>query len=100
MATVHHVVLLKLKPGADERQVSVLFEALEALKALLPGMRTIVGGPYDSPEGLNKGFTHAFVVTFADAAARDAYLVHPEHEAIKDRFLPFFEDVIAFDFTA
>jgi hypothetical protein len=56
-------------------------------------------GPYSSPEGLNKGFTHGCLMTFADAATRDQYLIHPDHEKIKDEFLPFMEDVIAFDFV-
>jgi hypothetical protein len=99
MANVYHVVLLKLKAGADASQVDVLFDALEGLKRKLPGMRSFVGGPYASPEGLNKGFTHGFVITFADAQTRDAYLEHPEHEEVKQQFLPYFDDVIAFDFT-
>jgi hypothetical protein len=27
------------------------------------------------------GFTHCFIVSFADAAARDVYLPHPLHQA-------------------
>ena len=27
--------------------------------------------------------THSFIMTFADIAARDAYIVHPEHERFK-----------------
>jgi hypothetical protein len=34
----------------------------------------------DSPEKKNLGFTHVYLVTFKDAAARDTYLPHPEHK--------------------
>ena len=33
----------------------------------------------NSPEGKNLGFTHVYMLTFEDAAARDAYLPHPDH---------------------
>lgn len=28
----------------------------------------------------SQGFTHVYLLTFKDAAARDAYLPHPEHK--------------------
>jgi hypothetical protein len=37
-------------------------------------------------------------MTFTDPAARDRYLTHPDHEAVKERFLPFVASVVAFDF--
>ena len=55
-------------------------------------------GPYSSPEGLNRGSTHGCLMTFADAAARNSYLTHPDHEKVKEQFLPFVEEVVAFDF--
>jgi hypothetical protein len=98
MAKVHHLVLLKFKPGKDGT-FTPLAVALAALKQRLPGFLHFSGGPYSSPEGLNNGFTHGCLMTFADAAARDSYLVHPDHEKVKAEFLPFVEDVIAFDFA-
>jgi hypothetical protein len=32
-----------------------------------------------SPAGLQHGFTHGWLLQFANAVARDAYLVHPAH---------------------
>ena len=40
-----------------------------------------------SPEGLGRGFTHAFTCDFEDAAARDAYLAHPAHKAAGQRLV-------------
>jgi len=99
MKNVQHLVLVKFKPGED-RQAPALFAALEALKAKLPGMLAYRFGTNMSPEGLNRGFTHGFVMTFADAAARNHYLVHPDHEEVKAIYLPHLEDVIVFDFEA
>ena len=62
----------------------------------------ITSGPYESPEGLNQGFTHAFVVTFAEEGFRDAYLEHPDHEIVKQMIVKQLAgnlaNVIAFDF--
>jgi hypothetical protein len=37
-------------------------------------------------------------MTFADAAAREAYLVHPEHERFTAGALPLLENLLIFDF--
>jgi hypothetical protein len=100
MPRVHHLVLLKFRPETTARTIAELFQALADLRKVIPGLEDFKGGPYASPEGLNQGFTHGFAMTFSGAAARDAYLEHPEHERVKQRFLPGVENVIAFDFEA
>jgi len=97
MPQVHHLVLATFKPG-HETKASGLFSALAALQTKLPGMTGYRFGANVSPEGLNQGFTHGFVMTFVDAAARDQYLVHPDHEQVKVDFLPYVEKVLVFDF--
>ena len=97
MKDVQHIVLVKFKAGQDSR-AAALFTALGALKQKLPGRLGYRHGANVSPEGLNQGFTHGFVMTFADAAARDQYLIHPEHEKVKAEFLPILDNVIVFDF--
>jgi hypothetical protein len=99
MAQVYHVVLVNFKPGRDG-QAQPLFNDLAALQTKLPGMLTYRYGANSSPEGLNQGFTHGFVMSFADAAARDHYLDHPDHEAVKAKYLPLVENVLVFDFEA
>src|ERR1700752_1641678 len=93
---VHHMVLLTFKtPNPDW---TGLCQALSNLRQRLPGIVHFSAGPYASSEGLNQGFTHGFLMTFASAADRDRYLVHPEHEKVKERFLPQVANVVAFDF--
>jgi hypothetical protein len=88
MARVKHVALMRLKPEIGRAGVEAILRDLAGLKHKIPGLLDFSGGPYSSPEGLNKGFTHAFAMTFADAAARDAYLTHPDHEQVKDKIIP------------
>jgi len=97
MKKMYHVVLLKF-PASKTHRAAEVFAALDALRSKLPGFLTFVGGPYSSPEGLHQGYTHGCVMTFKDAAARDFYLTHPDHEVVKQQFLPDLDGVVAFDF--
>jgi hypothetical protein len=98
MKKIRHIVLITFKPGKAPRMAE-LTAALAGLRKVVPGFEAIEGGAYSSPEGLNQGYTHGFIMTFADAAARDSYLNHPEHEKVKQSFLPDLNAVIAFDFA-
>lgn len=95
---IKHVVLFQWKEGTSDEQIADIFKALAGLDQLIPGIEEFVGGPYSSPEEMNKEFTHGFIMTFTDSAARDAYLPHPEHERVKGQIFPHLENVVAFDF--
>jgi len=101
---ITHAVLLRVKPSVPKDEVERVFAALAGLGRRIPGLESFAGGAYFSPEGMNKGFTHGFVMTFADAAARDAYLPHPEHEKVKAQVLEILDGgldgVVAFDFES
>lgn len=101
MPRVKHVVLLRFKPSTPAPRIKAIFAVLEGLRSIVPGLLDFSGGPYSSREGLHKGFTHGFVMTFADEASRDAYLPHPDHEAVKQIILPELDGgvngVVAFD---
>lgn len=77
---VRHVVLVRFATGTEPGEIEAVFDALANLKAVVPGMLGFDAGRNTSPEGLARGYTHGFVVDFADAAARDAYLAHPDHK--------------------
>jgi hypothetical protein len=78
---VRHIVVFKYKADATPEQIQQVTTAFAALKDKIPGVVSFEHGINNSPENLNKGFTHVYQVTFTDAAARDAYLPHPEHRA-------------------
>jgi Stress responsive A/B Barrel Domain len=102
MPQVKHIVLVRFKPQTTREEIAEIFESLDDLQAKIPGIVDICSGPYESPEGLHKGFTHAFIVTFADAECRDRYLEHPDHEVVKQLIVRQLggglADVVAFDF--
>jgi hypothetical protein len=77
---VKHVVVFKYKSSATPAQIDEVTNAFKELKGKIPGIISFEYGTNNSPENLNKGFTHVYLLTFKDAAARDAYLPHPEHK--------------------
>ena len=94
------MVIVKFKPEVPPAQIDELLRQVGELQSLIPGITYFASGPYSSPEGLNQGYTHGFLLTFSHAAARDAYLPHPEHERVKAAVIPYIDGVIAFDFEA
>lgn len=80
-----HCVFLRFKAAVSADEKQAIFDAIAALKSVIPGIVEVKSGPNVSPEGLHGGFADGFVVTFENTEARDAYLVHPEHVAIGER---------------
>lgn len=98
MGLVRHMVVCKFQSGVSETMAAGLLDLVRGMKDRIPGIVSIEAGPYESPEGLNQGFTHGFLVTFESPAARDGYLPHPEHDKVRDALLEHLESVVAFDF--
>ena len=71
-----------------------------ALHGLVPGIDAFEWGTNSSPEGLSHGHSHAFTLTFASEAARDAYLVHPQHRAFADWAGRLIERALVVDYWA
>jgi hypothetical protein len=80
---IRHIVLMKCKPEASEEEIEQVFAALAELKESIPGIVAFEAGENNSPEGVARGYTHAFTMDFVDEQARDTYLPHPEHEKVK-----------------
>ena len=80
-ALCRHVVLFEFNEGTPESTVTSIEAAFRALCAELPLVQDFEWGRNSSPENLNDGFTHCFLVTFANATDRDLYLPHPAHLA-------------------
>lgn len=96
---IQHIVLLKLKPDATTEQKAALLDGLITLKEKIPGIESVSGGDDNSPEGKQHRFDWGFVMTFADADARDVYLPHPDHKALGQELLrPIVDDVLVLDY--
>ncbi len=98
-APVKHVVLFKFKESATPEVIAEIEAGFAALPAKIDGIIDFEWGTNSSPENLNEGFTHCFIVTFKDAAARDAYLPHPAHQEFVKVLRPHLEQPLVVDFT-
>ncbi|GAB1484201.1 Dabb family protein [Treponema sp.] len=96
-----HVVLFKFKPTTTAETVVSIENAFRTFAASLPFVAGFEWGHNSSPEKLDKGFTHCFIVTFKNEADRDAYLPHPEHKRFVHDYLDTnLDDVCVVDFYA
>lgn len=84
---IRHIVALRFRPGIASEVRDGLYVDLAALRALVPGVLDFHAGPNVSVEPLSRGFDDLFWFDFRDAAVRDAYLVHPAHQAVGARIV-------------
>ena len=77
---LRHVVMFKFAEKATPADVKRIEEAFRALPGKISFIKDFEWGVNNSPEKLNQGLTHCFLVTFSSAADRDAYLIHPSHK--------------------
>ncbi|KAA8909848.1 hypothetical protein FN846DRAFT_941083 [Sphaerosporella brunnea] len=108
MAPVTHIVAIKFTQAQAEVAAS-LTTGFFALKDLVrnadgePFILSIRGGPDCSIEGLQKGFTHLFVVDFASVEDRDWYVQKdPEHAKFATQLVEAvgLDNVIVLDFQS
>ena len=77
---IRHCVLLRFAAEVDASDKDAIYQRLAALQSAVPGFERMVGGSNSSAERLSQGFDDGFVIEFVDTSARDAYLVHPDHQ--------------------
>ena len=98
--SLRHVVLFAFKDEATPAQVAEVEAAFRALPAQIAEIAAFEWGTDVSVEGMAQGFTHCFLVTFADAAGRDTYLPHPAHQAFVALVRPLLEKALVLDYWA
>lgn len=97
-SVLRHVVLFKFKAGTSPEKVTEIIDAFSALPSKIPEIKGYEWGLNNSPEGLNKGLTHAFLLTFKSEEDRAIYLPHPDHKAFGELLSPHLEDVTVVDY--
>jgi uncharacterized cupredoxin-like copper-binding protein len=95
---LRHVVIFKFKDSATPAQVKEVEQAFSALPSKIPTIIDYEWGTNVSPENLAQGYTHCFLVTFKNAADRDAYLPHPAHKEFGKVLGPHLDKVLVIDF--
>lgn len=76
---IRHIVLVRFQASASAAQIAAAMQGVVDLQGEVPGIVAASCGADVSPEVMSQGFSHAIVLDFVDAAARDVYLTHPAH---------------------
>ncbi len=97
---LRHVVLFKFKDTATTEEIKKVEEAFGKLPSQIKQIKKYEWGINNSPEGLNQGLTHCFLVTFKSEADRAIYLPHPAHKAFVEILLPHLDKATVIDYWA
>ncbi len=97
---LRHVVMFKFKDASSANDVKKVEDAFRALSGKLSTIKDFEWGTNNSPENLNQGLTHCFLVTFSNEKDRDDYLVHPDHKAFVEVLKPHLDKVTVMDYWA
>ena len=97
---LRHVVLFKFKKEAPPAAIKNIEDAFIGLPATIKTIKSFEWGLNNSSEGLDKGLTHCFFVTFDSEKDRDEYLPHPAHQEFVAILKPHLEDAVVVDYWA
>jgi hypothetical protein len=78
--SVFHVFAFQWKPGVAKEQIARARHDIRAFQGVIPGLIQTHVGPNLSPRG--GGYTFGGVMEFKDQKALDAYVLHPQHQAL------------------
>ena len=95
---LRHVVMFKFKETATPANIKLVEEEFAKLPQKIGGIQSYEWGTNSSPEGLNQGLTHCFILTFTSDKDRDAYLIHQAHKDFGKILGPYLDKVTVFDF--
>lgn len=95
---LRHIVLFKFKEGTATEKIEKVEAEFKKLQSKIPQIQSFEWGLNNSPEGLDKGFTHCFFVTFVSEADREIYLPHPDHQAFVKLLDGILDDVLVVDY--
>ena len=77
---LRHVVLFGFNDDLSAEQVKEVEAAFANLPKQIDVIKGYEWGTDCSPEGIQKGHTHCFFLSFESEKDRDTYLVHPAHQ--------------------
>lgn len=95
---LRHVVMFEFNEKATPEIVAEIEQEFAALADKISEIHSFEWGINNSPEGLNNGLTHCFVVSFLSEEDRAKYLPHPDHQKFVALIGPYVESVTVVDY--
>lgn len=100
---IAHIVLFRPRPNLAQETRQGLAHAFESALRDIPSIRRAHVGrrithsrPYESL--MRVDYPYAAVIEFDDLAGLTAYLEHPAHAQLAERFFSAFEEALMYDF--
>lgn len=95
---INHVVLFNLK---DASMTTELMEDCDTHLKSIPAVRTYACGPHFEMgrQNINSDYMLGLLVSFDDEAGYKAYLEHPGHVTLVEKWRPEFSNVTIYDIT-
>ena len=79
---IRHIVLTKFKPDVSEETIKGIYNGLAAVTETLEGAANFTGGRSQSPEQIERGYMHGFVIDFDSWEALQTYTDNESHKAL------------------
>lgn len=95
---LRHVVLFAWNEDTSQEKIDELVDLFASLEDKIDVIEDFEYGEDVSIEKAQRGYTHAFIMTFADEKARNVYLPHPEHLAFGKAIKPYMKQVLVVDY--
>ena len=95
---LRHVILFEFKETATKEQIE---ETERLFSEMARGVKEIKDFEWgtDVNDGRRaQGFTHCFVLTFANEAGRDRYQTAPAHSKLRDATRPYIKKMLVLDY--
>lgn len=79
---IRHIVLTKFKPETPDNKIAEIYSGLSVVAEKLAGARNFTGGRSQSPEQMERGYMHGFVIDFDSWDALQTYAANEDHKAL------------------
>jgi len=98
MSKVWHVLVFKTRPEVTPALVEEIRAMFRECIGACDGLEWMRAGSNTSSSQFAEGWAEGMVFQFRDLAARDAFLIHPLHQAISEKArASFYSDLVVCD---
>jgi hypothetical protein len=93
-----HAVYFWLKDGLTDQDRNTFVRGVNALTTIETVLHGHVGTPADTNRPIiERSYSYALVLFFADKAAHDAYQAHPVHDRFREQCATLWRKVLIYD---
>ena len=93
-----HTVYFWLKDNLTEEQENEFIRGMNSLTTIESVHQGYTGVPADTNrEIIDRSYSHALILVFADQAAHDLYQTHPVHDRFRETCERFWRKVLIYD---